>query len=91
MVSREHKRAALHEKLQLLRSITNSQAVNKKTIIVDASKYIEELKQKVERLNQDISAAQTSNDQNPLPMVINFLIFVLPFLFGFNFNLNCII
>ncbi|MBA0845841.1 hypothetical protein Gotur_035918 [Gossypium turneri] len=69
MVSREHKRAALHEKLQLLRSITNSHAVNKTTIIVDASKYIEELKQKVERLNQDISAAQTSNDQNPLPMV----------------------
>ena len=27
MVSREHKRAALHEKLQLLRSITNSHAV----------------------------------------------------------------
>ncbi|KAB2064655.1 hypothetical protein ERO13_A09G032400v2 [Gossypium hirsutum] len=70
MVSREHKRAALHEKLQLLRSITNSHAVNKTTIIVDASKYIEELKQKVERLNQDISAAQTSNDQNPLPMQV---------------------
>ncbi|XP_022775513.1 uncharacterized protein LOC111317318 [Durio zibethinus] len=69
MVSREHKRAALHEKLQLLRSITNSHALNKTSIIVDASKYIEELKQKVERLNQDISAAQTSNDQNPLPMV----------------------
>ncbi|XP_012483903.1 transcription factor SCREAM2 isoform X1 [Gossypium raimondii] len=70
MVSREHKRAALHEKLQLLRSITNSHAVNKTTIIVDASKYIEELKQKVERLNQGISAAQTSNDQNPLPMQV---------------------
>lgn len=27
MVSREHNRAALHEKLQLLRSITNSHAV----------------------------------------------------------------
>ncbi|RWW54804.1 hypothetical protein BHE74_00038589 [Ensete ventricosum] len=26
MVSREHKRAALHEKLQLLRSLTNSHA-----------------------------------------------------------------
>nr|KJB33165.1 hypothetical protein B456_006G037400 [Gossypium raimondii] len=44
--------------------------VNKTTIIVDASKYIEELKQKVERLNQGISAAQTSNDQNPLPMQV---------------------
>ncbi|XWS30448.1 hypothetical protein CRYUN_Cryun24cG0118700 [Craigia yunnanensis] len=70
MVSREHKRAALHEKLQLLRSITNSHALNKTSIIVDASKYIEELKQKVESLNQDISAAQTSNDQNPLPMQV---------------------
>ncbi|KAK8644166.1 hypothetical protein V6N13_123481 [Hibiscus sabdariffa] len=69
MVSREDKRAALHEKLQLLRSITNSPAVNKTTIIVDASKYIAELKQKVERLNRDISAAQSSNHQNPLPMV----------------------
>ncbi|GMJ04304.1 hypothetical protein like AT2G40435 [Hibiscus trionum] len=69
MVSREDKRAALHEKLQLLRSITNSHAVNKTTIIVDASKYISELKQKVERLNRDISAAQSSNHQNPLPMV----------------------
>ncbi|EOY02632.1 Transcription factor bHLH61 isoform 1 [Theobroma cacao] len=69
MVSREHKRAALHEKLQLLRSITNSHALNKTSIIVDASKYIEELKQKVERLNEDIAAAQTSNHQNPLPVV----------------------
>ncbi|CAN6709992.1 hypothetical protein ACFX13_001619 [Malus domestica] len=72
MVSREHKRAALYEKLQLLRSITNSHALNKTSIIVDASKYIEELKQKVERLNQDIANAQTtssSSDQNPLPGV----------------------
>ncbi|XP_061375138.1 uncharacterized protein LOC133317290 [Gastrolobium bilobum] len=69
MASREQKRAALHEKLQLLRSITNSHAINKTSIIIDASKYIEELKQKVERLNQDIATAQTSSDQNTLPMV----------------------
>ncbi|XP_012460914.1 transcription factor SCREAM2 isoform X2 [Gossypium raimondii] len=69
MVSREHKRAGLHEKLQLLRSITNSHSMKKASIIVDASKYIEELKQKVERLNQDITAAKTSNNRNPLPMV----------------------
>ncbi|KAI4306919.1 hypothetical protein L6164_030159 [Bauhinia variegata] len=69
MVSREHKRAALHEKLQLLRSITNSHALSKTSIIIDASKYIEELKQKVERLNQDIATGQTSADQNSLPMV----------------------
>ncbi|KAG4989859.1 hypothetical protein AAZX31_11G238800 [Glycine max] len=69
MVSREQKRAALHEKLQLLRSITNSHALNKTSIIIDASKYIEELKQKVERLNQHVANAQTSSDQNTLPMV----------------------
>ncbi|XP_038884497.1 uncharacterized protein LOC120075304 isoform X2 [Benincasa hispida] len=66
MVSREHKKAVLHEKLQLLRSITNSHALNKASIIVDASKYIEELKQKVERLNQDISTVQNSIHPNPL-------------------------
>ncbi|XVF57881.1 hypothetical protein PTKIN_Ptkin07bG0018200 [Pterospermum kingtungense] len=70
MVSRENKRASLHEKLQLLRSITNSHAMNKTSIIVEASKYIEGLKQKVERLTQDIAAAQSSNDQNPLPMEV---------------------
>ncbi|KAB2596364.1 transcription factor SCREAM2-like [Pyrus ussuriensis x Pyrus communis] len=73
MVSREHKRAALYEKLQLLRSITNSHALNKTSIIVDASKYIEELKQKVERLNQDIVNAQTtssSSDQTSLPVQV---------------------
>ncbi|XP_030931933.1 uncharacterized protein LOC115957750 [Quercus lobata] len=69
MVSREHKRAALHEKLQLLRSITNSHALNENSIIIDASKYIQELKQKVERLNQDIATSRTSSDQNPLPVV----------------------
>ncbi|KAL1348208.1 hypothetical protein HN51_024183 [Arachis hypogaea] len=74
MVSREQKRAALlHEKLQLLRSVTNSHAVNKSSIIIDASKYIEELKEKVERLNQEIATAETSNHHhhhNPnLPMV----------------------
>ncbi|ONI24746.1 hypothetical protein PRUPE_2G259900 [Prunus persica] len=73
MVSREHKRAALYEKLQLLRSITNSHALNKTSIIVDASKYIEELKQKVERLNEDAANAQTSSsssDQTPLPVQV---------------------
>ncbi|XP_043706531.1 uncharacterized protein LOC122656142 isoform X2 [Telopea speciosissima] len=69
MVSREHKRAALYEKLQLLRSVTNSHALNKTSIIVDASKYIEELKQKVDRLNQDIATSQNSNEPHPLPVV----------------------
>ncbi|KAL5539954.1 hypothetical protein UlMin_043877 [Ulmus minor] len=60
MVSREHKKAAQHEKLQLLRSITNSHALSNASIILDASKYIEELKQKVERVNGDIANAQSS-------------------------------
>ncbi|ONK62457.1 uncharacterized protein A4U43_C07F4050 [Asparagus officinalis] len=65
MVSREHKQAVLHEKLQLLRSVTNSHAVNKTSIIMDASKYIEELKQKVERLNQEIAYEDnTSEDED---------------------------
>lgn len=40
---------------------------------MDATKYIEDLKQKVDRLNQDIGASQFSADQNnqnnPLPVV----------------------
>ncbi|KAH9611232.1 hypothetical protein KSS87_018048 [Heliosperma pusillum] len=71
MVSREHIRAAaLHEKLQLLRSITNSRADNDASIIVDASKYIEELKEKVERLNKDIvNGTQSSINQETIPSV----------------------
>lgn len=45
--------------------------LNKTSIIIDASKYIEELKQKVERLNEDLAAAQNPIDQNPLPMVLD--------------------
>ncbi|OWM69896.1 hypothetical protein CDL15_Pgr025745 [Punica granatum] len=75
MVSREHQRSsasALHEKLQLLRSVTHSHAANKTSILVDASKYIEELKQKVERLNQDMEEfAESSSEQSSLPMVYN--------------------
>ncbi|KAJ7961118.1 Transcription factor SCREAM2 [Quillaja saponaria] len=69
MVSKEQKKAALHEKLELLRAITNSSALNKASIIVDASKYIEELKKKVERLNAEIKTSQTSSSQNQLPLV----------------------
>ncbi|RLM69931.1 hypothetical protein C2845_PM17G00470 [Panicum miliaceum] len=36
------------KKLQLLRSVTKSDAANKTSILVDASKYIKELKNKVE-------------------------------------------
>ena len=54
--------------------------LNKTSIIVDASKYIEDLKQKVQRLNQDVPNAQTSSsdehDQNTLPAVVHILIFL---------------
>lgn len=45
--------------------------LNKTSIIIDASKYIQELKQKVEELNRDVANAQTSTDQNSLPMVFS--------------------
>ncbi|KAF7142363.1 hypothetical protein RHSIM_Rhsim05G0228400 [Rhododendron simsii] len=67
MSSRERKKEALYKKLKQLRSVTHSTAVNKTSIIIDASKYIEELKEKVQKLNQ--AASSSSSDQNSLPMV----------------------
>ncbi|KAJ6859499.1 hypothetical protein NC652_041705 [Populus alba x Populus x berolinensis] len=57
MFSSEQEREAMFKKLQLLRSITNSHAHDKASVILDASKYIKDLKQRVERLNQDIATA----------------------------------
>ncbi|ERN04107.1 hypothetical protein AMTRI_Chr08g167890 [Amborella trichopoda] len=68
MDSREQKRVALREKLQVLRSVTNSNAVNKASIIVDASKYIKELKQKVDKLNKNFQADVEPVDQSSLPL-----------------------
>ncbi|KAG2324936.1 hypothetical protein Bca4012_039427 [Brassica carinata] len=59
MVSREYKRdSSLREKFQLLRSITNSNAESETSIIVDASKYIKKLKQKVEKINNETTSEQ---------------------------------
>lgn len=71
MMSRERKKAAaLQEKLQLLRSLTHSHALSNTSIIMDASKYIKELKQKVVMLNQEIACAQDSRSrQNSYPTV----------------------
>ncbi|XP_028808638.1 transcription factor bHLH93 [Neltuma alba] len=75
MASRGRKKASLQHKLQQLRDVTNSSAVNKASIIVDASKYIEELKQKVEGLNAELGSSSTTNEesssssQNQLPKV----------------------
>ncbi|XP_034897096.1 transcription factor SCREAM2 isoform X2 [Populus alba] len=64
MSSRKKKKAALYEKL---RAATNSNAMNKTSIIVDASKYIGELKNKVDRLKKEIGTSSTP--QNSLPAV----------------------
>ncbi|GER55743.1 basic helix-loop-helix (bHLH) DNA-bindingsuperfamily protein [Striga asiatica] len=61
MGSRESKKEALDKKLEKLRIVTNSTAVNKASIVVDASRYIEELKVKVEQLNQDVAALETTS------------------------------
>ncbi|KAL7583400.1 uncharacterized protein LOC111885344 [Lactuca sativa] len=69
MVSRENKKAAMHDKLQLLRSVTNSHATKDSSILIDASKYIEELKQKIDILNEDI--ARSSSYSWPMVTVEN--------------------
>ncbi|KAL6520867.1 hypothetical protein OROGR_017436 [Orobanche gracilis] len=72
MGSRERNKAALYKKLEHLRSATNSTAVNKASIVVDASRYIEELKQRVEKLNQEVAILQTttsSQQHNSSPAV----------------------
>ncbi|KAI3666896.1 hypothetical protein L6452_41936 [Arctium lappa] len=67
MGPKEEKRAALYQKLKQLRSLSHSSAVHKTSIIVDAAKYIEELKEKVERLHED---ATSSSEHNSLPMQV---------------------
>ncbi|XP_015961195.1 transcription factor SCREAM2 [Arachis duranensis] len=71
--SRERRREALQQKLNQLRDVTNSSGVNKASIIVDASRYIEELKQKVEGLNSELVITETSSStsqiDDELPMV----------------------
>ncbi|XP_027368464.1 uncharacterized protein LOC113874442 [Abrus precatorius] len=71
MVSRAHKRTAMYRNLQRLRSITNSHASRKTSVILDASEYIRGLKQKLKELNQlAIAAAQKVTDYGgPMPMV----------------------
>ncbi|MQL76034.1 hypothetical protein Taro_008420, partial [Colocasia esculenta] len=43
--------------------------LNKTSIIVDASKYVKELKQKVEKLNEDIASTVRGVDDNTLSVV----------------------
>ncbi|XP_066368695.1 transcription factor bHLH61-like [Miscanthus floridulus] len=69
MVSREQKRGVLHEKLQILRSVTHSHAGDKMSIIADASSYIKDLQQKIAKLNQETASAQYANVCQPLVSV----------------------
>ncbi|KAF8652423.1 hypothetical protein HU200_062753 [Digitaria exilis] len=69
MVSREQKKGALHEKLQILRSVTHSHAEDNMTIIADASSYIKDLKQKIAKLNQEIASAKHANVCQPFVSV----------------------
>ncbi|XP_050368688.1 transcription factor SCREAM2-like [Argentina anserina] len=70
MVSKQvQKRAPVYKKLQSLRSISNSPVHSRSSIILDAVKYIQELKRKVEKMNQEIVATTakiTTTAQNPL-------------------------
>ncbi|PUZ62704.1 hypothetical protein GQ55_3G006900 [Panicum hallii var. hallii] len=52
------------KKLQLLRSVTKSNVANKTSILVDASKYIKELKDKVEEAAAASSAADTDSSSS---------------------------
>ncbi|RLM87444.1 uncharacterized protein C2845_PM04G33330 [Panicum miliaceum] len=78
-MSRERKKAAaagLHEKLQILRSITHSRALSDTSIILDASEYIKELKQKVVRLKQEIAceeAGALNHNSSPTTVTVETL------------------
>ena len=54
---------------------------SKTSIILDATKYIEELRQRVERINQHVAMAQNSTCQNSYPVVIkvrlNFIFYIV--------------
>ncbi|XP_066162608.1 transcription factor bHLH61 isoform X2 [Oryza sativa Japonica Group] len=62
----QKKAAALEEKLELLRSVTKSSAANETSILVDASKYIKELKDKVSQEPEQLGSTSSSM---PMPRV----------------------
>ncbi|KAL3615738.1 hypothetical protein CASFOL_040032 [Castilleja foliolosa] len=73
MGSRERNKASFYKKLEKLRTATHSTAVNKASIVVDASRYIEELKERVEKLNKDVATLQSASscsNQNSLPVQV---------------------
>ncbi|KAJ8898879.1 hypothetical protein K2173_008188 [Erythroxylum novogranatense] len=89
MASRKQKKAALYEKLQLLRAATHSTAENKTSILVDASKYIEELKGKVESLNQEMETTEATSSLNQLPVQVTVETLEKGFLINVSSEKNC--
>ncbi|ESW14068.1 hypothetical protein PHAVU_008G250400 [Phaseolus vulgaris] len=71
MVYRVHRRTVLYRSIQKLRSITNSNARRKTSLILNATKYIRGLKQKLQELNQlgVPAAAQNVIDNGPMPVL----------------------
>ncbi|XP_058767995.1 uncharacterized protein LOC131641713 isoform X1 [Vicia villosa] len=71
MVSKAHKRTAMYRRnLQLLRSITYSTSQEKTSLILEATEYIRDLKQKLEELNLlAVATAQKFVDYDPMPKV----------------------
>ncbi|KAL8259219.1 hypothetical protein R6Q59_027172 [Mikania micrantha] len=57
MGSKDERRAALYQKIKELGSVSQSRAVHKTSIVVEATKYIEQLKKKVEKLQEDVSSS----------------------------------
>ncbi|XP_019418306.1 PREDICTED: uncharacterized protein LOC109329093 isoform X1 [Lupinus angustifolius] len=68
MVSKVHKRTALYRNLQLLRWITCSHSQRKTSVLLDASKYIQGIKRKLQELNK-LAAASSQNiiAYDPMP------------------------
>ncbi|KAL6865083.1 hypothetical protein ACP4OV_016234 [Aristida adscensionis] len=59
-VPKEQEQAGLYDNLMMLRAVTHSDAVNNISIIANASMYIKDLKQKIEKLNEEIASSETS-------------------------------
>ncbi|KAH9749103.1 transcription factor bHLH35-like protein [Citrus sinensis] len=55
MVSRLQRRRALHRKLHILRTLTNSKSVKKSSIIMDSLLYVCKLKLKLEAIKREYS------------------------------------
>ncbi|XP_028768891.1 uncharacterized protein LOC114726460 isoform X2 [Neltuma alba] len=66
------KRTAMYRNLQFLRSIINSHQRKRKassSVILDASVYLQSVRQTLEELNQAIAASRNLIDNDPVPMV----------------------